>query len=807
MEVPSKVLIIGSGAIKIAEAAEFDYSGSQALKALKEEGIQTVLVNPNVATIQTSHKLADRVYLVPITLEFLEKVIERERPDGIMVGFGGQLALTAGVRLYKEGVLSRYGIRVLGTPIEGIEKALNREEFKRTMSEAQLPVPPSIAAESTYEALEAAEKLGYPVIVRISYNLGGRGSFVAWSKSEFEVKLTKAFAHSEIGQVLVERHLHHWKEIEYEVMRDSKGNVAAIACLENVDPMGVHTGESIVVAPCQTLTNYEYQILRRASIGVAEAIGLIGECNVQLALNPEDSDEYYVIETNPRMSRSSALASKATGYPLAYIAAKVSLGYTLDEIVNKVTGVTCSCFEPSLDYVVVKIPRWDLEKFDYANRTLGSEMMSVGEVMAVGRNLHEALQKAIRMLDIGEPGVVGGSYYYSQESLEEVMKRLKGREPYWPLHAAKALRLGATVEEIHRITGIDKFYLNVIKDLVEMERLLRETADSETQLKKLIRAAKEYGFSDEQIGMITKLDELAVRKLRVEENLRPRVKRIDTLAAEWPAVTNYLYTTYASFEDDIPPVEKKDDKKIVILGAGVFRIGVSVEFDWAVVNIAEAVREKGYRTVVVNYNPETVSTDWDINDVLYFEELSFERIVDIVEHERPKGVIVFAGGQLANNIAKRLYDFGVPILGISGESVHRAEARFLFSRIVEKLGLKQPSWIEATSIREAVSFAESVGYPVIVRPSYVLSGSAMRIAHSSSELVSFLERASRVSPKHPIVVSKFYENSMEAEIDAVSDSKRVVGVTLEHVEKAGVHSETQQWSRRQESWIPKWLSR
>uniref|UniRef100_A0A7J3ZJJ8 Carbamoyl phosphate synthase large chain n=1 Tax=Fervidicoccus fontis TaxID=683846 RepID=A0A7J3ZJJ8_9CREN len=787
MEVPSRVLVIGSGAIKIAEAAEFDYSGSQALKALKEEGIQTVLVNPNVATIQTSHKLADRVYLVPVTPEFLEKVIERERPDGIMVGFGGQLALTAGVLLHKRGVLSRYGVRVLGTPIEGIEKALNREKFKRTMLEAGLPVPPSMAAETMREALEAADRLGYPVIVRVSFNLGGRGSFVAWSRNEFELKLSKAFAHSEIGQVLVERHLHHWKEIEFEVMRDSRGNVAAVACLENMDPMGVHTGESIVVAPCQTLTNNEYQILRRASIGVAEAIGLIGECNVQLALNPENSDEYYVIETNPRMSRSSALASKATGYPLAYLAAKVALGYTLDEIINRVTGVTCSCFEPSLDYVVVKVPRWDLEKFDYVNRTLGSEMMSVGEVMAIGRNLHEALQKAIRMLDIGEPGVVGGSYYYSEESLEEVMRRLREREPYWPLHAAKALRLGATVEEISRVTGIDRFFLNVIKDLVELEGLLREASNSEYQLRRLIRIAKEYGFSDEQIGAITKLDELAIRRMRVEEGLRPSVKRIDTLAAEWPAVTNYLYTTYSSFEDDVPPADREDGK-IVILGAGVFRIGVSVEFDWAVVNITEAVRRRGYRTIVINYNPETVSTDWDVNDILYFDELSFERVVDIVEHEKPKGVIVFAGGQLANNIAKRLYDFGVPILGTSGESVHRAEARFLFSRIVEKLGLKQPPWVEATSIREAVAFAESMGYPVIVRPSYVLSGSAMRIAYSQSELVSFLEHASKISPKYPVVVSKFYENSMEAEIDAVSDSKRVVGVTLEHIERAGVHS-------------------
>ncbi|MEM1620121.1 MAG: carbamoyl-phosphate synthase (glutamine-hydrolyzing) large subunit [Fervidicoccaceae archaeon] len=785
MELPKKVLLIGSGAIKIAEAAEFDYSGSQALKALAEEGIETVLVNPNVATIQTSHKLADRVYLVPIQSYFLEKVIERERPDGIMIGFGGQAALSAGVELSKRGVLGRYGVRVLGTPIEGVEKALNREKFKETMKRAGLPVPPSGPATSVEEALRAADLLGYPVIVRVSFNLGGRGSFIAWNREEFERRLFKAFAHSGIGLVLVEKYLHHWKEVEFEVVRDSRGNSVAVACLENADPMGVHTGDSIVIAPCQTLTDYEYQTLRLASIGVANAIDLIGECNVQLALDPKSSESYYVIETNPRMSRSSALASKATGYPLAYIAAKLALGYTLDEVINKVTGVTCSCFEPSLDYVVVKVPRWDLEKFEGVSPMLGSEMMSVGEVMAIGRNLHEAFQKAFRMLDIGEPGVVGGDYYYEDEELEKVMERLRRWEPYWPLHAAKALRLGATVEEVSRALGVDKFFVRVIEDLVSLEQALRNARGN---LEELMWLAKEYGFSDEQIARATGLGVEEVAELRKKLELRPRVKQIDTLAAEWPAVTNYLYVTYGASEDDVPRAREEDRNKVLIVGAGVFRIGVSVEFDWAVVTLAQALRARGVRTVVLNYNPETVSTDWDVNDTLYFDEISLERVLDVYEHEKFYGVVAFAGGQIANNLAKKMQEKGLLLLGTSGHSVHVAEARHLFSELVERLGLKQPPWTEASSVEEALRFAEETGYPVIVRPSYVLSGSAMKIARNAEELRAFLEAAARVSPSYPVVVSKFFERAREVEIDAVSDSSRVVGVVLEHIEPAGVHS-------------------
>ncbi len=780
-----KVLVIGSGSIKIAEAAEFDYSGSQALKALREEGIETVLVNPNVATIQTSYEMADKVYLVPLKPEFVAKVIERERPDGILLGFGGQTALSLGVALYHMGILDKYGVKVLGTPIEGIERALSRSRFRETMIKAGLPVPPSNAARSVEEALEIADVIGYPVIVRVSFNLGGGGSFVAWRREELELWLRRAFAQSEIGEVLVERYLHHWKEVEFEVVRDAYGNAAAIACMENVDPMGVHTGESVVVAPCQTLTDREYQILRRASIGVAEAISLIGEGNVQLALDPR-SEEYYVIETNPRMSRSSALASKATGYPLAYIAAKLALGYRLHEILNKVTGRTCACFEPSLDYVVVKVPRWDLDKFEGVERSIGSEMKSIGEVMAIGRSFIEALQKAIRMLDIGEPGLTGGPTWTEEHSLEEVLEKLRRREPYWPLWAAKAFKLGASVEQVYELTGIDPYFLHPIREAVELslkiERLGRKVLeDPET-----LAEAKLLGFGDEQIARLAGVSEREVREARRRAGAEPVVKQIDTLAAEWPAETNYLYVTHAGIEDDIGFESRRP--KIVVIGAGVFRIGVSVEFDWAVVNFALAARRRGYEVIVVNYNPETVSTDWDMNEKLYFEELTLERLLDIVEKERPVGVAAFAGGQIANKLAYRLEASGVRLLGTSGRSVDRAEDREKFSRLLDKLGIKQPPWVSARNLKEAIRFAEEVGYPVLVRPSYVLSGSAMKVAWSREELIEYIERATRISPEYPVVVSKFFSGASEAEIDAVSDGRRVVATPIEHVEPAGVHS-------------------
>ena len=780
-----KVLVLGSGSIKIAEAAEFDYSGSQALRALREEGVETVLVNPNVATIQTSYRLADHVYLGPLKPWFLEKVIERERPDGILLGFGGQTALGLGVELHKQGILERYGVRVLGTPIEGIEAALSRALFRETMEKHGLPIPPSRAAHSPEEAIAIAQGIGYPVIVRVSFNLGGGGSFVAWSEDELRERIDKAFASSGIREVLVERYLHHWKEIEFEVVRDQYGNAVAVACLENLDPMGVHTGDSVVIAPCQTLVDQEYQLLRGASLRVAEAIGLIGECNVQLALNPRNSWEYYVIETNPRMSRSSALASKATGYPLAYIAAKLALGYRLDELLNRVTRRTCACFEPSLDYVAVKMPRWDLQKFEGADKSIGSEMKSIGEVMAIGRNVAEALQKAVRMLDIGEPGLVAGPVYEEPESLEEVMEKLRRREPYWPLYVAKALRLGASPDEIHEATGVDKYFIYEIKQVVDLAEELRGRGPSDPGFEELVAEAKRLGFSDEQIALLTGLSKDAVRELRKKVVGRARVRKIDTLAAEWPAETNYLYTTYNAFDDE---ALGDNGDKILVLGAGVFRIGVSVEFDWAVTTFSEEARKLGYRVIVLNYNPETVSTDWDVNDKLYFEEISVERVLDIYEAEKPVGVVAFLGGQLSNNIVKRLEELGVRLLGTRGESVHRAENRALFSQLLEELGIRQPPWIAATSIDDVLRFAEEYGYPVLVRPSYVLSGAAMNIAYSARELREYLARATKISPRYPVVVSKVIEDAIEAEIDAVGDGKTAAGAVIEHVEPGGVHS-------------------
>ncbi len=758
---------------------------------MKEEGIRTILVNPNVATIQTSHIFADRVYLVPLKADFVEKVIERERPDGIMIGFGGQTALSLGVELWRRGILERYDVKVLGTPIEGIEAALDRDKFKELMTSRGIPVPPSRAAYSPEEAIDIAIEIGFPVIVRVSFNLGGSGSFVAWNLEEMKERIYRAFANAGlVKSVLVEKYLHFWKEVEYEIMRDHKDNTIAIACMENMDPMGVHTGESIVVAPCQTLTDREYQLGRDLSIAVARAIGLVGECNVQVALSPR-SEEAYVIETNPRMSRSSALASKATGYPLAYIAAKLALGYTLDELLNKVTGRTSACFEPSLDYIVVKIPRWDLQKFDFVDRGISSEMMSVGEVMAIGRTLEEALQKAIRMLDIGEPGVVGGPTYEEDASVEEVVDKLRRREPYWPLWAAKAFKLGLTVDDIYNITGVDRFFLYAIKRIVEIyEKLKNYTLDDLYNMKEdlllLIGEAKRLGFSDLQIAKALKTSEDKIREFR-RSITEPVVKQIDTLAAEWPAQTNYLYVTYGGNEDDIS--FRSEKPKIIVLGAGGFRIGVSVEFDWATVNYTYFARKLGYEAIVVNYNPETVSTDWDMNEKLYFDEITLERVLDIYEKERPVGVVTFVGGQIANNLAKKLEDNNIPLIGTKGRNVDRAEDREKFSKLLDKLGIKQPPWISARSIEEVIQFAEKIGYPVIVRPSYVLSGSAMAIAYNREELLKYLKAATKISPEHPAVVSKFIDEAIEAEIDAVSDGgKHTVGVLNEHIEHAGVHS-------------------
>jgi len=775
-----KVIVVGSGPIKIAEAAEFDYSGSQSLKAFREEGIETVLVNSNVATVQTSYKVADKIYMVPVTWWAVEKVIEQERPDAIAIGFGGQTALNVGVDLFKKGILQKYGIKILGTPIEGIERALSREKFRETMIDVKIPVPPSFSARSSEEALEKAEKIGYPVMVRVSFNLGGRGSTVAWDRESLRSSIDRALSQSYIGEVLVEKYLHHWKELEFEVMRDSKGNSAVIACVENLDPMGVHTGESIVITPCQTLDNKELQEMRSLSTMVAKSIDLVGECNVQFALSPKDYTT-YVIETNPRMSRSSALASKATGYPLAYVSAKLALGYTLDEVLNKVSGATCACFEPSLDYVVIKIPRWDLQKFEEVETSLGTEMKSVGEVMSIGRSFEEALQKAVRMLDLGEPGVVGGRTYHSTLSKEQALELLRTRKPYWPLYAAKAFKEGASLEEVYNSTGIDKFFLKKLENLVKTYESLK---GSRLDSRKLLEL-KKLGFSDEQISKGIGVSEDKVFKTRLEHGVLPKVKLIDTLAGEWPAVTNYLYMTYVGQEDDIEL--SSTGNRLLIVGAGGFRIGVSVEFDWGVVSLMQAALKYFDDVTILNYNPETVSTDWDVARKLYFDEISVERVLDIVNKERYTYVATFAGGQLGNNIARELEEKGVRLLGSSGKSVDKAEDREKFSSLLDSLGIKQPPWVSATDMDQVRKFVESVGFPVLLRPSYVLSGSSMRVIWNWKELEEFVKVA-RLSTKYPIVVSKFLENAYEAEVDGVSDGKGVFGVVIEHVEEAGVHS-------------------
>jgi carbamoyl-phosphate synthase large subunit len=784
MEKVSKVLVLGSGGIKIAEAAEFDYSGSQALKALREEGIKTVLVNPNVATIQTSHSLADRVYLLPLASWSVERVIERERPDGIMVGFGGQSALSIGVELYRGGILSKYGVKVLGTPIEGIEAALTRHFFRETMLRAGLPIPPSMPATTINDAVEAAEKIGYPVIVRVSFNLGGRGSIIAFRRQDLETELSRAFSHSPVKSLLVEKYLQRWKEIEYEIVRDRAGNSVAVACLENIEPMGVHTGESLVVAPSQTLTDAEYQSMRRASIRVAESINLIGECNVQLALD-QKSGQYYIIETNPRMSRSSALASKATGYPLAYIAAKLALGYLLDELTNKVTGTTTAFFEPSLDYLVLKAPRWDLEKFWPVESTLNSEMKSVGEVMAIGRKLEEIYQKAFRMLDIGMLGLVTSRIFEENEDLETILMRLESFRPYWLIDAAKALIQGATVEDISNITGVDPFFIRPVEKIVNIGRRLRGLRElGPRERMTLLREAAKNGFSAEQIAELSRHSPSEIISMFEEYSILPIAKNIDTLAGEQPARTNYLYTTFNGIEDD---VNRSGDKSVIILGAGGFRIGVSVEFDWAVVGIYKALRERGWNVIIINYNPETVSTDWDIVDRLYNAELTPSSLRWIAQKEKTRSFIISAGGQIGNNLALDLTRNGLEILGTSSQSIDRAEDRSKFSKVVEELGLKQPPWSRVKRLEDALEFAETVGYPVIVRPSYILSGSSIFIALNKKELSSLIERVFSFSDK-PIVISKFYEGAIEAEVDGVSDGVSTLIIPLEHVEPAGVHS-------------------
>jgi carbamoyl-phosphate synthase large subunit len=776
-----KVLVLGAGALKIGQAGEFDYSGSQALKALQEEGVSTVLVNPNIATIQTSQLLADQVYFLPVTPFFVEKVIARERPDGILLSFGGQTALNCGVELYKSGVLERYGVQVLGTPVSAIILTEDREAFASHLRAINIPTPQSRTAETLEEALAIAEELGYPVMVRAGFALGGQGSGIARSEGELRRIVSGALAFA--PQVLIEQYLHHYKEVEYEVVRDRFDNCITVCNMENMDPLGIHTGESVVIAPSQTLTNSEYHTLRSASLEIVRSLGIVGECNVQYALDPATS-RYYVIEVNARLSRSSALASKATGYPLAYVAARLGLGYALTELTNRVTGVTQACFEPSLDYVVVKIPRWDLEKFKGADPTIGTGMKSVGEVMGIGRTFEEAYQKAIRMLDLGLEGATSMAAFNRSQSEAEIIERyLYTPTPKRVFALPVALRNGFTVEQIHEITGIDPWFLMRIEHIQKREQALQ--ADQDLSGERLLEL-KQLGLSDKRIGELTGKTGLEIRALRKRAGITPAILQIDTLAGEFPSDTNYLYTTYNAQHNDVTPLQQEG---VVILGSGPYRIGSSVEFDWTSVSTVEALKKYQKHAIVVNCNPETVSTDYDTSDRLYFEELTFERIADICEFENPYGVIVSVGGQTPNNRVKALDAYGFPILGTSAANIDRAEDRHKFSGLLDTLGIRQPAWASFTNLEELREFVRRVGYPVLVRPSYVLSGSAMRVCYNQEQLERYTREASEVSPEYPVTVSKFFQKVKEIELDAVAQRGEVKAFVIsEHIENAGVHS-------------------
>jgi len=774
---PKKVLILGSGAIRIGQAGEFDYSGSQSIKALKEEGVKTILVNPNIATIQTSDYLADKVYFSPVDPYFVEKVIEKERPDGILLGFGGQTALNVGVELTEKGALKKYNVEVLGTPIKAILNTEDRDLFVKKIQEIGLKVPVSQAVNNVEEAIAVADKIGYPVMCRIAYALGGLGSGVASNKEQLVEITTKAFSFTK--QILIEKYFGGWKELEYEVVRDRYDNCIVVCSMENVDPMGIHTGESIVVAPVQTLTSSENFKLRAMSIKVIRHLGIVGECNIQFALDPK-SEDYRIIEVNARLSRSSALASKATGYPLAFIATKLALGHSLAEVENIITKETSACFEPALDYVVVKYPRWDLQKFRKVSLSIGSEMKSVGEVMAIGRSYEEALQKAIRMLDVGMNGLVCNDI-----SFNDLEKELKQPTDKRMFAIVESIKRGFSIEKIHNLSNVDPWFLYKMKNIVDIEEKIKNHTLKNLPMP-LLKEAKQKGFSDVQIALLIDSNELDVRKHRKTLGIIPYVKQIDTLAAEYPAKTNYLYLTYNGFKDDLPFKEKR---QVIVLGGGAYRIGSSVEFDWCCVNSVITLRNLKYKTIMINYNPETVSTDYDICDKLYFDELTFERVLDICEKEKPLGVIVSMGGQIPNNLALPLHKAGVKILGTSPSNIDRAEDRHKFSQLLDRLEIDQPKWKELTSIAEAEKFADKVGYPVLVRPSYVLSGAAMSIALSSEELKKYLKKASEVSKEHPVVISKFITGAKEIEIDAVANNGELYCYAIsEHVENAGVHS-------------------
>lgn len=815
MKKPKKVLLLGSGALKIGEAGEFDYSGSQAIKALKEEGIKTVLVNPNIATIQTSKELADEVYFLPVTPHFVEEIIKKEKPDSILLSFGGQTALNCGIELEKKGILKKYGVNILGTPISAIILTEDRKEFSEHLAKINIPTPRSETATNLKDAIKLAKQIGFPIMIRAGFALGGQGSGVAKNMAQLKLIAQRALAFS--PQILVEQYLHHFKEIEYEVVRDKDDNCITVCNMENMDPLGIHTGDSIVVAPSQTLTNEEYHGLRKASIDIVRSLGIVGECNVQFALNPNDSvsirrggrrggiptarnevstggkelltgphqnvhaaPDFYVIEVNARLSRSSALASKATGYPLAYVAAKLALGYNLTNLQNKVTGITQACFEPALDYIVVKIPRWDLDKFKGADIRLGSSMKSVGEVMGIGRTFEEAYQKAIRMLDMPYDGATAETLANEFDNLTE---HIKIATPKRMFALAEALRNKLPLKQIHKLSGIDPWFLSRIANIVEHEEQLKKNKNlNKENLLKL----KQLGFSDKRIGELVGKKGLYIRKLRQKLDIKPAVLQIDTLAAEFPANTNYLYMTYNASHYDVKPSGKK---AVLVLGSGPYHIGSSVEFDWCSVNTVTKLKDYNKQSIIINCNPETVSTDYDISDRLYFEELTFERITDIYEYENPLGTIVSVGGQTPNNRAKALHDYGLKILGTNPDDIDRAENRTVFSALLDKLDIKQPAWKAFTTLKDAEEFAEHVGYPVLIRPSYVLSGSAMNVCFSKYDLEGYLKQAATVSNEYPVTVSKFFSKAKEVELDAVAQKGSIkAAVISEHIEYAGVHS-------------------
>ena len=785
-----KVLLLGSGALKIGEAGEFDYSGSQALKALREEGVETVLINPNIATVQTSEGVADKIYFLPVQPYFVERVIQQEKPDGILLAFGGQTALNCGVELYQSGVLEKYNVKVLGTPVQAIMDTEDRELFVQKLDEINVKTIKSHACENIEEARKAAAELGYPVIIRAAYALGGLGSGFCDNEEELDKLAEKAFSFS--PQVLVEKSLKGWKEIEYEVVRDRYDNCITVCNMENFDPLGIHTGESIVIAPSQTLTNSEYHKLRALAIKIIRHIGIVGECNVQYAFDPQ-SEDYRVIEVNARLSRSSALASKATGYPLAFVAAKLGMGYGLFELKNSVTKTTSAFFEPALDYVVCKIPRWDLSKFRGVDKELGSSMKSVGEVMAIGRNFEEAIQKGLRMIGQGMHGFVENKVL----QIDDIEGALKAPTDKRIFVIAKALKRKIyTVDQIHEMTKIDKWFLEKLQHIVDIDDEMDKCKSINAMDKELMRKAKVYGFTDFQIARAVGLDKelgnmhkaiLLVREIRKSHGIVPVVTQIDTLAAEYPAQTNYLYVTYAGVASDIK--YENDKKSIVVLGSGAYRIGSSVEFDWCGVQALNTIRKNGYRSVMINYNPETVSTDYDMCDRLYFDELTFERVMDILDLENPHGVILSTGGQIPNNLAMKLDAQNVPILGTSAKDIDNCEDRALFSSMLNRIGVDQPDWAALTSMADIDAFIEKVGFPVLVRPSYVLSGAAMNVCSNREELEKFLQLAANISSEHPVVVSKFIEHAKEIDFDGVAKDGEVIAYAIsEHVEFAGVHS-------------------